>query len=158
MSCLGMSAPPPTSDVWLRRSELTLRAMNRHACSRHAGDRCTHLGDARLPPTIGWACAHKSPQQCPLLDEPDTQPSHRTAESDPNACMGVLRKPARDDFMNAAQAIPTVILIRWESLRIEPSSFTGHPPNSDMPPGLDSNQQGAMVVCKLVSAIRPQKL
>src|SRR5208282_534025 len=26
LSCFGMSASPPTSDVWLRRSELTLRA------------------------------------------------------------------------------------------------------------------------------------
>ena len=26
LSCLGMSASPPTSDVWLRRSELALRA------------------------------------------------------------------------------------------------------------------------------------
>ena len=31
LSCLGMSASPPTSDVWLRRSELTLRANRRHA-------------------------------------------------------------------------------------------------------------------------------
>ena len=27
LSCLGMSASPPTPDVWLRRSKSTLRAM-----------------------------------------------------------------------------------------------------------------------------------
>ena len=31
LSCLGMSVSPPTSDVWLRRSELALRAMSRHS-------------------------------------------------------------------------------------------------------------------------------
>jgi hypothetical protein len=35
LSDVGMSASPPTPDVWLRRSELTLRAKTRH-CAREA--------------------------------------------------------------------------------------------------------------------------
>jgi hypothetical protein len=37
LSCLGMSASPPTSDVSLRRSELTLRANIRHPSGRRTG-------------------------------------------------------------------------------------------------------------------------
>jgi len=35
LSDVGMSASPPTPDVWLRRSEPTLRARSEHDLIRH---------------------------------------------------------------------------------------------------------------------------
>jgi hypothetical protein len=45
-----------------------------------------------------------------------------------------------------------------ESLRIQPLILCWHPPNSGISPSLDGIEQSTMVVCKLVSTIRPQKL
>jgi hypothetical protein len=47
LSCLAMSASPATSDVWLRRGELTLRANGRHG--QRSKQAAAHVGNQARP-------------------------------------------------------------------------------------------------------------